>query len=47
MTVPSGITEQRGKLIKLLENAMDMAEDLEDSRTAYLIERALDAVRPA
>lgn len=42
---PSDIAEQRGKLIKLLENAMDLAEDLAEGKTAYLIERALDEAR--
>ena len=42
---PSGTAEQRGKIIKLLETAMTLAEDLEDETTAYLIERALDEAR--
>ena len=37
--------EQRGKIIKLLETAMTLAEDVEDETTAYLIERALDEAR--
>jgi len=46
MTFPSSnIAEQRGTLIKLLQNAMELAEDLEDGKTAYLIERALDEAR--
>jgi DNA-binding ferritin-like protein len=48
MTTPtpsSSPAEQRGKLVKLLETAMDLAEDLEDGTTAYLIERALDEAR--
>ena len=44
-TPSSNPAEQRGKLIKLLETAMDLAEDLEDGTTAYLIERALDEAR--
>jgi DNA-binding ferritin-like protein len=42
---PSDIAEQRGKLIKLLQNALELAEDLGDRRTAHLIERALDEAR--
>jgi DNA-binding ferritin-like protein len=46
MTIPSpDVAAQRGTLIKLLENAMELAEDLEDGTTAYLIERALDEAR--
>ena len=41
----SGTAEQRGKIIKLLETAMTLAEDVEDGTTAYLIERALDEAR--
>ncbi len=37
--------EQRGKVIKLLETAMGLAEDLEDGTTGYPIERALDEAR--
>ena len=33
----SGTAEQRGKIIKLLETAMTLAEDVEDGTTAYLI----------
>jgi hypothetical protein len=32
-------------MIKLLEEAMTMAEELGDSATAYLIERAIDQAR--
>ena len=44
-TASSSPTEQRGKVIKLLENALTLAEDMEDGTTAYLIERALDEAR--
>jgi hypothetical protein len=39
------IPEQRGKIIKLLETAMVLADDIEDGTTSYLIERALDEAR--
>lgn len=39
------IPEQRGNLVRLLEDAMNLAELLEDATTAYLIERALDEAR--
>lgn len=37
--------EERGRLIGLLEQAMELAEKMEDGNTAYLIERALDEAR--
>ena len=37
--------EERGRLIALLEQAMELAEEIEDANTAYLIERALDEAR--
>ncbi|HEY7247902.1 MAG TPA: hypothetical protein VH678_28880 [Xanthobacteraceae bacterium] len=37
--------ERRGKLIKQLEEAMLLAEELNDGPTTYLIERALDEAR--
>lgn len=37
--------KQRGNLIRLLENAMHLAQDLDQPRTAHLIERALDEAR--
>ena len=37
--------DQYGKLIRLLEEAMALADDLEDGTTEYLIERALDEAR--
>ena len=36
---------KRGELIKHLEDAMAIAEELEDGPTSYLIERALDEAR--
>jgi hypothetical protein len=41
----SNPAEQRGKMIKLLEDALMLADDLEDGTTGYLIERALDEAR--
>jgi hypothetical protein len=38
-------TQMRVALIGFLEAALKRAEDLEDSSTAYLIERALDEAR--
>jgi hypothetical protein len=37
--------ERRGEIIKHLEEAMAIAEELEDGPTGYLIERALDEAR--
>jgi len=37
--------DRRGELIKLLDDAMTIAEELEDGSTAHLIERALDEAR--
>jgi hypothetical protein len=37
--------QKRGELIKHLEDALAMADDLEDGTTGYLIERALDEAR--
>ena len=46
MTTPEpNVAEQRGKMIKLLEYALMLAEDLKDGNTGYLIERALDEAR--
>jgi len=39
------LARRRGELIKHLENAMAIAEELEDGLTEYLIERALDEAR--
>jgi len=37
--------EKRGQLIRQLEEALALAEDLKDGATTYLIERALDEAR--
>ena len=37
--------DQYGKLIRLLEEAMALADDLKDGTSGYLIERALDEAR--
>ena len=36
---------KRGELIKHLEEAMVIADELEDGTTGYLIQRALDEAR--
>jgi hypothetical protein len=41
----ANIAEQRGKMIKLLEDALMLADDLADGNTGYLIECALDEAR--
>jgi hypothetical protein len=38
------LAEKRGQLIKCLEDALTLAEQLDDGTTEYLIERALDEV---
>jgi hypothetical protein len=35
----------RGELIRFLENALAIADEIEDGQTSYLIERALDEAR--
>jgi hypothetical protein len=35
----------RGELIRYLENALAIADEIEDGKTGYLIERALDEAR--
>jgi hypothetical protein len=41
MTTPEpNIAEQRGRMIKLLEDALMLADDLDDGKTGYLIERS-------
>ena len=37
--------EKRGRIIRHLEAAMELTDELEDGETSYLIERALDAAR--
>jgi hypothetical protein len=37
--------EERGKIIKHLEDAVAIAEEIEDGTTGYLIEQALDEAR--
>jgi DNA-binding ferritin-like protein len=37
--------EKRGKLIRQLEDALALIEELNDPMTGYLIERALDEAR--
>jgi hypothetical protein len=37
--------EKRGEIIRHLEAAMELADQLQDGETTYLIERALDAAR--
>jgi hypothetical protein len=37
--------QKRGEIIKHLENALALADELEDGATGYLIKRALDEAR--
>ena len=37
--------ERQGAMIKLLEDALALADELNDGGTGYLIERALDEAR--
>jgi hypothetical protein len=37
--------QKRGELIRHLEDALTLADDLQDGTTGYLIERALDEAR--
>jgi hypothetical protein len=37
--------EERGRIIKHLEEALAIAEEIEDGTTGYLIEQALDEAR--
>jgi hypothetical protein len=37
--------EKRGQLIRHLEDALALAEEIQDGHTGYLIERALDEAR--
>jgi hypothetical protein len=40
-----GDAEKRGKLIRQLEDALALTEELNDPMMGYLIERALDEAR--
>jgi hypothetical protein len=37
--------EKRGQIIRYLEDALALADELQDGHTGYLIERALDEAR--
>jgi hypothetical protein len=37
--------DKRGQLIRHLEDALALADEIEDGSTGYLIERALDEAR--
>ena len=37
--------QKRGEIIKHLEHALALADEIEDGATGYLIERALDEAR--
>jgi glutamate mutase epsilon subunit len=37
--------EKRGRLIRHLEDALALADEIQDGHTGYLIERALDEAR--
>jgi hypothetical protein len=37
--------EKRGRLIRHLEDALELADEIEDGNTGFLIERALDEAR--
>jgi DNA-binding ferritin-like protein len=41
----SDVAETRGKLIRHLEEALALADEIGDAATGYLIERALDEAR--
>jgi glutamate mutase epsilon subunit len=38
-------TEKRGQLIRHLEDALALADEIQDGHTGYLIERAIDEAR--
>jgi hypothetical protein len=40
-----GSAEKRGQLIRHLEDALALADDIQDGQTGFLIERALDEAR--
>jgi hypothetical protein len=37
--------EKRGQIIRHLEDALTLADEIEDGQTGFLIERALDEAR--
>jgi hypothetical protein len=37
--------EKRGRLIRHLEDALELADEIEDSQIGFLIERVLDEAR--
>ena len=39
------LAEKRGAIIRHLEDALSIADEIEDGEVGYLIERALDAAR--
>jgi hypothetical protein len=39
------LPEKRGEIIRHLEDALAIADEIEDGETGYLIARALDAAR--
>jgi hypothetical protein len=39
------VAEKRGQLIRHLEDALALADEIEDGQTGFLIERALDEAR--
>jgi hypothetical protein len=41
----NNLAEKRGQIIKLLDQAFALADELGDGDTAFLIERALDEAR--
>jgi hypothetical protein len=45
LDMPETIAEQRGRIVKLPEEAEEIAELIGDGATAYYIERALDEAR--
>jgi hypothetical protein len=39
------VAEKRGKLIRHLEDALALVDEIDDGQTGFLIERALDEAR--
>jgi hypothetical protein len=37
--------EKRGRLIRHLEDALELADEIEDGQTGFLVEQALDQAR--